>query len=256
VKARFDEARKLVAAIRVRVSEPGAEVRIDGATSGASPLPAEVFVDPGARVVTAELAGFEAAPVTVQAEKGGSYDVTIELVRAAKRAPDAEEKRNPDAVRPVPPSSGDRGEPPLLAHAMNSGANAPSGSRALWTGLVVGGSVVTAAGVGTAIGFFVTLNDTSEHVEKEDRALERDRGPDACGSEIDDSLKGRCDAQREAVDSLPALRTGAAIGISVAAAAGAATVLYGVFGRASIGETTVLPAVTRNAGALLVTGVW
>jgi serine/threonine protein kinase len=83
VQRRFDEARELVAALRITVDTPGVEVSIDGAPVGLSPLRTEVFVNPGDRIVTARLAGYDATPVIVTAMEGGTYDVTL------RRAPGA-----------------------------------------------------------------------------------------------------------------------------------------------------------------------
>jgi hypothetical protein len=77
VKSRFDEARKLVAALRISVDAPGAEVSVDGVPVGIAPVAGEVFVDPGDRVVTARLAGFDADPVIVAARAGAAYEVTL-----------------------------------------------------------------------------------------------------------------------------------------------------------------------------------
>jgi hypothetical protein len=254
VQARFDEARRLVSAVRIRVSEPGAEVRVDGALAGTSPLTGEVFVDPGARFVTATLAGYEAAQVTVDAVKGGSHDVTIALERtpnatsgatvatAAKGAPEARTRGPVSSPAPSPPGK-DKAEPTLVA-------SGPSKA------LIVAGSLVAAAGLGTGIGMVATLSAKKEQVAQADQALERDRGPDACGGAMDGAIAPRCATQSQAVSDLYVLRDGAVIGFSVAGAALAGTALYAILGGSSERGTTVLPAVTRNAGALLLTGVW
>jgi serine/threonine protein kinase len=102
VQRRFDEARRLVAALRISVDVPGTEVSIDGALVGISPLGAEVFVDPGDRVVTARLAGYNAEPAIVVARAGATYDVTL------RRLPGA------PAVAELPPAA-PPGHPPAPA---------------------------------------------------------------------------------------------------------------------------------------------
>ena len=56
--------------------------------------------------------------------------------------------------------------------------------------------------------------------------------------------------------SLTLVVIGIAIGFGVAGASVVGVALYVLLRHASDGETTVLPSVTRNAGALVLTGVW
>jgi hypothetical protein len=269
VQERFEEARRLVAAVRIRVSEPGAEVRVDGALAGTSPLADEVFVDPGARFVTVSLAGYEAAQATVEAVKGGSHDVTIALERtpkaltAATRRPtdkgtdkgkpgDEARTRGPLQSPASSPPGADRGAAP----APEARSAAPLVASGPSKALIVSGGLVAAVGLGTGIGLIAAMNAQKEQVLQEDQAMERDRGPDACGSAMDRTMAPRCSSQTKAVSDLYTLRDGAVIGFSVAGAALAGTALYAILGGSSERGTTVLPAVTRNAGALLLTGVW
>lgn len=79
LEARFDEARKLVGVLRLRVSVAGAELAVDGEPIGRSPLTSAVFVTPGERVVSAKLAGYTDAQITVRVPKGSAFDVTLPL---------------------------------------------------------------------------------------------------------------------------------------------------------------------------------
>lgn len=106
VKSRFDEARKLVAALRISVDAPGAEVSVDGVPAGIAPVAGEVFVDPGDRVVTARRAGYDADPVIVTARAGAAYEVTL------RHLPEA-----PTVAELVPPSAPGNAAPPAAAAA-------------------------------------------------------------------------------------------------------------------------------------------
>lgn len=76
VQALFDEARAKVGELRVKLSEPGAEVLVDGGVVGKTPI-AGVFVEPGRRTITARKAGktFEEKPVDIGA--GQTAEVVI-----------------------------------------------------------------------------------------------------------------------------------------------------------------------------------
>ncbi|MEP7123328.1 MAG: PEGA domain-containing protein [Byssovorax sp.] len=91
---RLADAKSRVAVLHVRVSAPGAEVFVDGQSVGHTPLPAEIFVEPGTRVVVAKLFGHANASVPVRVTRGAAYDVDL-----APKLPPA-----PNAPPPPPPS--------------------------------------------------------------------------------------------------------------------------------------------------------
>lgn len=96
---KFDEARKEVGALVIKVSVGGAEVLVDGRSVGRAPLRDEVYVDPGARVVEARLTGFETAKQGVQVEKGSPTEtVTLTLTPTKVEGP------------PPGPGKGDNGK--------------------------------------------------------------------------------------------------------------------------------------------------
>src|SRR6185437_12371405 len=80
---KLDEVRKLVASVTVDVSKQRAEVRVDGKPIGVSPLPSEVFLEPGAHTIEARLEGHEPATQTIQADKGSAQTIKLVLVPAA-----------------------------------------------------------------------------------------------------------------------------------------------------------------------------
>lgn len=55
MRAALEELKKLVAAVRISVNRPSAEVRVDGEKVGTSPLEGDVFVEPGRHVVEARV---------------------------------------------------------------------------------------------------------------------------------------------------------------------------------------------------------
>ncbi|XYH95162.1 hypothetical protein ACMHYB_46360 [Sorangium sp. So ce1128] len=82
-RANFAEARRHIGALEVRVSDPGADVLVDGRQVGVSPLTSPVFVAPGQHRVSAQLAGVHVEqPVAVEA--GGERTVWLVLDTRAK----------------------------------------------------------------------------------------------------------------------------------------------------------------------------
>lgn len=83
LEARLSAARKLVGTLRVKVDVPGADIRLDGLRLGRAPLPAEVFVDPGAHVIEASFPGYADTRLRFQAPRGVTLDVRLPMAPPA-----------------------------------------------------------------------------------------------------------------------------------------------------------------------------
>ncbi len=113
VAKKLAEATQEVGRLHVQVSVAGANVTVNGATVGTSPLPSTLYVDAGAVVVDASLPGYASARQTLTVDKGAEANVTLSIVP-------------------------ERGKPNLA--------------------VVISGSALTAAALGTGIGLFVAAN--------------------------------------------------------------------------------------------------
>src|SRR5262249_54129625 len=87
VKRLFDDARRKVGALAIKVGVDGAEVIVDGKPVGRAPLAEEVYVDPGPHTVEAKLAGYDAAKQAVQVPAGPAQSMTLALVATAPSPP-------------------------------------------------------------------------------------------------------------------------------------------------------------------------
>jgi hypothetical protein len=76
---RLAEAQKQVGRLRLRVSKPGAEVFVDGASAGLAPLPDDVYVDPGSHLVEIRLDGYPPTQVTLAATRAQVTEAEIAL---------------------------------------------------------------------------------------------------------------------------------------------------------------------------------
>lgn len=144
----LDEVRKFIATVTVRVSVAHAEVFVDGKPVGVSPLPYELFLDPGAHVVEAKFEGRDAAKKTIQADKGSMQTVELTLVASAGTPP-RPPGGGPDPVPPPDPMHGQNGtvppgQPPV----------APPQRRSVVPGAVLGS--VAGAALVTGIGLFAS----------------------------------------------------------------------------------------------------
>jgi hypothetical protein len=73
------KARPQIAALRIRVSVDGAEVRVNGRAIGDAPIVDEVFVDPGTTSVIARRNGYAPAEQAILLAKGEAREVSLVL---------------------------------------------------------------------------------------------------------------------------------------------------------------------------------
>lgn len=75
----FATAKSRVATLRILVNQPGCEVTVDGALIGTSPLPADVFVEPGQHTLGARLGTGDAVERALATSAGKDYTVELSL---------------------------------------------------------------------------------------------------------------------------------------------------------------------------------
>lgn len=104
-RQRLDTARKEVCALRIAVNAGGAEVLLDGVSIGRAPFTEEVFVDAGARTIEARLAGHVTAVRKLDAKKGATEEVKLDLVPLAAATVTAAATTPPTGSPTVAPRS-------------------------------------------------------------------------------------------------------------------------------------------------------
>lgn len=191
VEGLLAKAREHVGSLRIRVTDSdgieltGAEVLVDGKAIGRTPLPDEVFVEPGARVISARQPGFLQAEKRVEAAKGAAASVALQLAGS----------KDPSRVA-------------------KGGGPEPGSKKSV--GLIVAGAGAAAVGIGLGVGFHLASNGKSGDAQAawdELRGSQNDRG--AC---LNPGNAARCDELRSAHDSKELFR-GLAIGGYVAGGA-------------------------------------
>ncbi len=115
LKDLLDDVRPNIGAITVQVSVERAVVTVDGKPVGESPLPSDVFVDPGRHVVVATAPGCEPAKDTVPTDKG-----TTHLVNLTPRCGGAGGPNHPPQT-PHPPTTAEGPRPLTIAGFVTSG---------------------------------------------------------------------------------------------------------------------------------------
>ena len=83
IRGLLEQARRLVGAATVKVNVDGAEVLVDGRSIGRSPLPGEIFVDPGKRTIEARLSPYLPSQKVVDVARAVTVPVELTLVLPA-----------------------------------------------------------------------------------------------------------------------------------------------------------------------------
>ena len=76
---KLDAAKRQIGTLTIHVSADGARVLVDGMEIGRSPLAEDIYVEPGQRTITAELAGHADARALVEARAGSSETLSLTL---------------------------------------------------------------------------------------------------------------------------------------------------------------------------------
>lgn len=215
----FDQARKEIVTLQIRVNVDGAQVLVNGRLAGTSPIAEPIFTVPGEVLLEANLAGHEPAKKTLQSAKGWSDEVELVLKPKPETPP-------PTAPREPPPPRASAGffekksVPLILAGA------------GLTTGLVITGAILT-----------VAANAKSSDAAAQFAALERRGLP--CS---DPATKLLCAEQRDTLRSQSALANGALAVFVVGGAAAAATTAYILWpsSAASSGHASLRPLIAAS----------
>lgn len=180
----------------------GAQVRVDGKVIGTSPLPPEVYVDPGKHTVEARM-GARRARATGTYEAGST--------RALKLVP----KEPPPAV-PAPTGSAAAPAPP------------PPSPFPLRTAVLVGGGVAAALGLGVGIaGFVLSADKAGERDEYCEKAADKCLTPQSVDPDLYSAQKAewqRLDGERVSLGNMGI--AGLVVGGIAAAGTGIASFLW------------------------------
>jgi hypothetical protein len=100
----FEEAKKKVGTVQVRVNVNGAEILVDDKVVSLSPPVDDLFVDPGPRFIKARMAGHKSNETTIEAAGGSTHQVSLTLEKMASAAPPPPPPVKTAEPLPKPPS--------------------------------------------------------------------------------------------------------------------------------------------------------
>lgn len=222
-RAALSELEAQIGRIEVIVDQPAADISVDGASVGASPLPHPIFVKPGAHTVEARINDV-AASKRLELGKGTSQTVELSLAKPVAPSP-------PPTVEPPSPALPNRDTP-------------ADGTRSLLPVYAAGGLAVVGAAV--AVGFGLAANSD----ETKANALKARLGESGCAD--GSASRSTCDAAERAVEAQRRDALLSTVGIGVASASVVAGLGYLLFWPAPNGPQA---ARLRPSGELTKTGI-
>ncbi|WP_437901706.1 PEGA domain-containing protein [Sorangium sp. So ce124] len=227
---RLEEARRRVGILRVTVTPPEAELRVDGQPLQEEEAADELYVDPGSHTLTARRPGYADADRVVTVAPGGSQEVTLAL---AELPTVSERKPGP---RPEAPTA-----PPTR--------RAPTQDAGPRTALLIGGAATAGAAAVAGVVFTVQSNTKATDANALAAALARNGGSSACRSRSNPS----CDALHDLNGQSDTFHNLAVAGFVGAGVAGATTLIYALWPRRST-AVGAMPAIGSTARGVTVSG--
>lgn len=227
----YDEARKEVVAIRVRANIDGAQILLNGQPIGQSPMPNEIYANPGRSTIEARMFGHEPAIATVESAKGWSEEIVLTL--------------KPKKEEPVAKPGGAVGA---------GGAGAGAGGRGFLEGkhsaIWISGAGV--AGASLILGIVATAVANGKSTDADAKLSELTALNLPCS---DPRVATRCVEQRDTLASQSTWSNVAVSAFVVGGVAAAATAAY-IFwpapsGGQSAGRVVPVPVASKDGG-----GVW
>lgn len=247
----LDLARKEVGSLVIRVDRTNADVRIDGNAVGKSPLPPEVFVEPGSHSIEAEHEG--STPIRQMVTAIAGRQITMDLAfgdPSALSPPPAKTTPEPgEPLRRVGPA------PPPEQPAPAPGAEASSsGAR---TAVLVGGLAVTVVATAATITFALEGASASSDADDARAHAEARFGSNPCASPAG-AASSECSDLSSALDRRASSNRIANLSLLVGVVAGISTatafVLWPSARAGSDHAVRWVPVLDRNAAGAFVNG--
>jgi hypothetical protein len=211
IEQTFRDAKRRVVSVHVVVSRAQATVSVDGTPIGHSPLPSEVYVEPGNHRIEAELAGHRTATADLSASAGEEKSLVLTL----------EPVSDPEAA-PAPPPPPAESPPAVTRSHAETAAPAPTPQKSLTPVWIGAGTTLAAVAAGAT--FTILASSAADDVDEIARRPSLESNSACSGRGVAD-----CADYHEALrskDRYRNLATGAWVFAGIAATA---TVVYFVW---------------------------
>ncbi|XXT19274.1 PEGA domain-containing protein [Sorangium sp. So ce429] len=239
------EALAKVAAITITTEPQGADVKVDGAVAGRTPLALPVFLEPGRHVIGAELDGYKPTQEKIEPAVGHATGITLHLVRSdaeASAAVSASSTAGPRAVSEAPPAK------------LPETTAAPPEARS-WVPVIVLGAA-SVVGLGVGVGMTAASNNANDEARAQSRSIQSAGGQ--C-IEPSTAFTARCaELNRLASQAhdLGDVAYGSYIASGVFALAAVTYALWPTRPGTNSTAVSVRPDIRLNSGGIVAVGTW
>ncbi|WP_165373392.1 PEGA domain-containing protein [Sorangium cellulosum] len=239
------EALAKVASITVKTEPEGAEVTVDGAEMGRTPLALPVFLEPGQHMIQVELDGYKPAQERIEPKAGDVVGMKLYLMRRDAEAPAA--AGAPGTTGPRAASEPGPPKPPETIVA-------PPAERS-WVPVIALGAA-SVVGLGVGVGMTVASNNASSEADAQFKTILTARthclNPPTAAPE-------RCAELRRSVSRIDTLGNGARVAFAATGALAIAAVTVALWPRekaVATGRVRVSPALGTEGGGVVVRAAW
>ncbi|WP_437827787.1 PEGA domain-containing protein [Sorangium sp. So ce1153] len=244
-EALLKEALAKVASVTVSTVPAGAEVTVDGAVVGRTPMTLPVFLEPGPHVISAELDGYKPAQEQTEPAVGDAIGITLHLVRSDAGAP---------AAMAAPATAAPRAASGTGPTKLRETTAAPPEARSWVPAIVLGAASVVGLGVG--VGLTVAANDASAETSSQRVAIWN-----AGGGCIDAPAEhvGGCAKLRDGEARVDAFSNGARIAYTTSGLllAGALTYwLWPATPSGNVSRVQLVPNLGARRAGIIAQGAW
>ncbi|HEU5072760.1 MAG TPA: PEGA domain-containing protein [Polyangiaceae bacterium] len=246
----LDAAKQVVGVVALTVEPSGAEILVDGVSSGRSPLADPLYLTPGEHTIVAQKGG-ETARTTVTVVAGSSTSETLNV--SAKPAPAA-------AASAPAPQDDDQEPEAAESYEVDSEDVASGTSWEVSTPVAIVGAGLSVAALGTGVVFAISARNyydsadqIAEDIEAEAEELNLEsRGicnpaPGSYPSTPESKFPAACKKYQDRVDTADKYKTYATIGFIAGGALAAGTLVY-VLVPTLQGGSASLPAERADRG--------
>jgi hypothetical protein len=237
------EAKSHCGMLLVETSVPGAEIGVDGESIGRTPLDADPWlVEPGERVITARLDGYEDHSERHLVEAGRTLSISIVLrphglILGPPPPPDMTTLASAESLASSPAVRTAHSSAPM--HVAEPMSPLPADAPRVGVAPILIGGAITIAGLAAGIGYSAA---SSSNGQERDALLAKIPGPSPkCG--IATPFAASCNEAQDLSEKSNTQQSLATAGFVVAGVAGAATLVYWLWPRTSRSQAVVAPAV-------------
>ncbi len=211
----LDLAKEQVGTVRVLVSSPKAEVFAGSSSLGTSPLESEIYLEPGAHAIRAQLGNDAVDEKKIDIQAGRAYVIALD--------PRTAQTTSADPAAPLAPANADENP--------QANPSTPREGKSNTLPLILGGGAVVGLGVG--VGFLVAAGGKES---QRDDILDGIPGTNRCGPGTPN--ESECARAEQLNDDASTFRTIGFVGLGVGIVAAGAAVAF-----------LVWPNDDRSAGA-------